>query len=549
MNRLTDEQIDMVIKDKFRQDNTISKQADMVFKNFNPSKITTEKTNTSEPRNNVYTVKKTLTFYQKMNRILSVAAVSLSVILVSGTAIYFNKDGKNNQTQIITYNQNYLVKNEKLNVSNEQIMKEIENSFIKVYLTGKKDVGINLTSTYWDEFEGEFTSTDCYKIDNIDKPVADIFIGEIGGRGLPYVFLLMEDGTIEYVDLHCFYDNSFYYEAKSLEGLDNVVGFEQKTRKFSYSDTDYNYVNAIRKDGLRKEIEIGVLNNWTDTVIEEYDKQNEKYVKAHNGEAIPDDGKGDFEVDGATYIRKDNDLYCYKGEFMNKALYKVDEKTGEMECLVSGLVAIVTSDEERKISVYVNDNNIYFVFKIDNNVSIRHSTDNSLITETTTETVNRERENNKQTENTEQTENNEQQVSQNIQTGSENITVLKGNSYKKEILVDDELTTKEIYTVTFDEEGKPTIKVGYQNQNKTEVYFQTTEIYNVVGDAAAGSVYVDFYFKAFTPSGDVTGSGSIRYSNVTDNEQIGVKAYLNIEGDPKDFDNDGDYIYVTKIDE
>jgi hypothetical protein len=277
-----------------------------------------------------------------------------------------------------------LVKNEQLKLSNEQIIKEVNNKFVTAYLAGKRDVGVNLTSTYWNEFDGEFTSTDCYKIDNIDKDVTDIFIGDIGTYGLPYVFLLMEDNTIEYVDLKCFYDDSFYYEAKHIEGLDDVVGFEQKSRKYSYSDTDYEYVNAIRSDGKRKEIEIGVLNNWDDNVSEEFERLNEKYIKAHNGEAIPDDGKGDFYVDGALYIRVNGEsryLYCYKGEYMHHELYRVEASTGKEKCLISGLDAIVTSNEQGKICVYVKDDN-YTVYELDKNVVIKHH-DESIITEIT----------------------------------------------------------------------------------------------------------------------------------------------------------------------
>lgn len=544
MNRLTDEQMDKIIKDKFKQDNTISKQADIAFRNFNPNVINkanaynnintvnNTKVDETNSRANVYQMKKSYNFYNYLSRVLGVAAVSLTVLLVGGTALYLSKN--DTPEQVITYKQS-IVKNEKLNVSNEVIVKEVENEFVKVYLTGKKDVGVNLTSTYWDEFDGEFTSTDCYKIDNIDKSVADIFIGEIGGHGLPYVFLLMEDGTIEYVDLHCFYDNSFYYEAKVLEGLDDVVGFEQKTRKFSYSNTDYEYVNAIRKDGLRKEIQIGVVNNWTDTA-DNYDVLNEKYIKAHNGEAIIDDGKGDYTVDGITYLHiNGEDKYAYYKK--DDAFYRVERSTAKVECMATGCSGFARDNADGRLSVSLSDG--YKVFILDKNIIFKNRNDGIIneITANENTTINENQTN----------ENNEQQVSQNIQTGSANITVLKGNSYKTEIITDAESNTREIYTVTFDEEGKPTIKVGYKNPNMTEVYFETTEIYNVVGDAGAGSVYVDFDFKAFTPGGEITGSGSIRYSNVTDNEQIGVKAHLDIEGNLKDFNNNGDYIYVTKI--
>ena len=196
MNRLNHEQLDRFIKEKFKKDTIISKQSEMVFKNFNPNKV-----------------KPIISFYQQLNRALSVAAVSLTVLLVAGTSLYFSKNGKINfrsPNEVITYNKKFLVNNEQLKLSKEHIIKEVNNKFVTAYLVGKRDVGVNLTSTYWNEFDGEFTSPACYKIDNIDKDVKDIFIGDIGTSGLPYIFLLMQDCTVEYVDLNCFYDGLFY---------------------------------------------------------------------------------------------------------------------------------------------------------------------------------------------------------------------------------------------------------------------------------------------------------------------------------------------------
>ena len=386
MNNLNDEQMDRIIKEKFQKDNKISNKANLIFENFNPQ--TEEKSNIKEKMNTDNQAVLNNLFYKKLNKILSIAAVSLSVLVVGGTTLYFCKNGKinfKNPDNVITYNQNYLVKNNKLKISNEQIIKEIDDEFIKVYLVGKRDVGINLTSTYWDEFEGEFKSTECYKIDNIDKDVKDIFIGYIGGYGFPFVFLLMEDNTVEYVDIQCLKNYAFYYEAQKLEGLEDVVGFEQRTRKFSYSNTDYQYVNAIRSDGLRKEIEIGVLNNWEDTVSENYNKLNEKYIKVHNGETIPNDLRSDFEVDGATYIHvngEDKYWYCYKGDYMNHDLYRIEVSTGKEECLASGLNGLVSSDSEGKICVYVVEN-LYTIYELDKNVVFRND-DNSVINKITT---------------------------------------------------------------------------------------------------------------------------------------------------------------------
>lgn len=385
MNRLTDEKIDEFIKSKFKNDNQISDKANSVFLNFNPKHYNDQFRNTSAEHaenNNEQTVKHEIkdksnntdkkiievNFYQKLNRILSVAAVSLTVVLVGGSVLYFNKGGKiglNNQPQVITYNQKTLVQNEKMEVSNEKVLKEVENGFVKAYMLGKRDIGINLTSEYWNEYGNEFTSTDCYKVANITENVSDIFVGEISGSGLPYVFLLMEDETVQYVDLHCYTNNVFYFEATKLEGLYDVVELEQKTRKFSYSNTDYKYVNAIRSDGLRKEIEIGEVNDWYDNVIKNFDNLNKKYIEAHNKTSIPDDGKGDYTVDNITYLQV-NGEYRYAYYLKDGKFYRVEKSSAKEECLADGCSGYTLDNSDGRISVLLNKD--YIIYENDKNI-------------------------------------------------------------------------------------------------------------------------------------------------------------------------------------
>lgn len=372
INDFNESKIDNMIKSKFKEDTYISNQANSVFENFKYSEIR-NKENQNIKQNNFETAKKKyakLTIYQKLNRILSVAAVSLTVVLVSGTALYFNKNGQqNNQqgsnNQSIVYNQKYLIKNEPMKISNEQVIKESENGFVKAYLVGKQDVGINLTTTYWNEFDGEFKSTDCYKVDNITKNVSDILVGSTGGSGLPYVFLLMEDGTIEYVDLYCMNNNVFYFTATSLEGLQNVTGLELKTKKFSYSSTDYEYVNAIRNDGLRKEIEIGVVNYWDDNVIENFNLLNQKYINAHNKTSILDDGTGSFTVDNKTYLQVNGEnKYVYY--YNDGSFYRVERSNAQEECLATGCSGFAFDNEDGRISVFLQEE--YTIYKNDKNI-------------------------------------------------------------------------------------------------------------------------------------------------------------------------------------
>ena len=115
MNKLTNEQMDEIIKAKFKSDRQISDKANSVFENFKQGQYNNPFINNFSKEDN-----KDGLFYQKLNRILSVAAVSLTVVLVGGSALYFNKGNVFNQNNInnnssqgesVVYNQTNLVKN------------------------------------------------------------------------------------------------------------------------------------------------------------------------------------------------------------------------------------------------------------------------------------------------------------------------------------------------------------------------------------------------------------------------------------------------------
>ena len=431
MNKLTNEQMDQIIKAKFKDDNTIPDKVNSVFVKFKSklyndqlrkkSVVLNETKEIEKPTkdniNNETKFKNTngakgkiikVDFYKRINRILSVAAVTFTVVLIGGSVVYLNKNDNNiinnpnnpsNPTEITEYSKTNLVKNEKLEMSNEKVYKHVENKFITAYMLGKRDIGINLTSKYWNEFNTEVLSTDCYKVDGINEDISDIFIGEIGGYGLPYVFLLTENGTIQYVDLHCYTNNVFYFTATKLEGLDNVVGFEQKIRKYSYSNSDYEYVNAIRNDGLRKEIEIGMVNNWNDKESVNYNKLNEKYVQAHNSEKIIDDGKGDFSVDGITYLQVNGEqkyVYYYK----DNKFYRVQRDNMSKECLASGVNGFMRDNPDGRISVSLCEN--YEVYSLDKNIIFKAN--EQIINEVSNNADLKETNDAEKTEKTEETE-------------------------------------------------------------------------------------------------------------------------------------------------
>jgi hypothetical protein len=470
MKELNEEQMDRIIKEKFKQDTTISDKANSVFANFKP-----EATNKTSIKQETIQASKNainMLFYKRLNRVLSVAAVSLTVVLVGGTAIYFNKDKiQNNPTstnEVITYTRTYAIKNEPLQYSNEQVVKEIENHYVKAYLIGNTDVGVEFLYDYWDELNSESVkvSSATYKIDGIKGNIKDIFVGNAENSVIPYLFVLMEDGTAMYVDLHGYYNvvSDLYYYAVPLEGLTDIVGFEEKTRNFSYSNTEYTYVNAIRSDGKRKEVEIGKVNDWNDTSTATFDKYNEKYISTHNGTGIPDDNKGDFEVDGIHYWSADVDnryVYYMKGESIYQDLYRVERSTGNETLIASGIGAMARNNQDGRISFYVNSNGNYIIYELDNNIVYRNY-DESIInevtkteepenkTENTTSNTTNTTTNTTQTEQTSKTKNNttpQKNNEEGVNVLGEYVRENKNNPYDYSSI---KITAQDDMTITFE---------------------------------------------------------------------------------------------------
>lgn len=549
MNGLTEEQMDKIIKSKFKNDNFISDKANSVFANFDSKQFNSQAKNNSvkqsetvndeqsvrhDPNNKENHNKSTkinskmieVTFYQRMNRILSVAAVSLTVVLIGGSALYFNKGGKlfKKEPQTIIYNESSLVQNEKLELSNEKILKEVEQGYVKVYMLGKKDIGINLKSFYWDKYGAKSESTDCYKVENITENVSDIFIGEISGYGVQCVFLLMEDGTIQYIDLNCYTNGKFHFVATKLEGLTDVVGFEQKSRKFAYSNTDYKYVNAIRSDGLRKEIELGIVNNWTDKETVNYNKLNEKYIKAHNKESIVDDGTGDFKVGDTEYWRLKNEKeYVYYKK--DEKLYRVRQSDYSEECLATGAFGMVRTDGGFKILLSKE----YEIFILDKNIKYVDE-NNQEINEVTTKKQNNELDNNTQNQNKEYNP----------------YLELAETRYQKQDFRSQHGTTLYVYEIEFDKYIRPTITISRVVNDKKERVYYTKNIKVANQDYAAGTTYVTYEFTAVSNDGDVNGSAQIKFSNVAENNEIGLKVQIEDNGKTYDFNDNDDFIYLNK---
>lgn len=335
MNNLSDEEIDKIIKEKFQKDEVIPDKVNAIFNNFNPHAINKEnnKENNNEKNGNkvMYIVGQeeskqqnnyeneiknenkfqsqniitnngnnqsnatsninnklfSISFYKNLNKYLSVAAVSLTVVLVGGTTLYFNKNNNNGSKSSNNTNsntmviQNYIIKNEELQFEKEQVLRESENEYVKVSLIGKREVAIQLKQSYIDYYNLKNVSEDKkYKVNNINNDIKDVFVGYTGNEKTPMVLLLMEDNTAEFVKVFNNDIAGYEYEFVSngpVNGLYNIIGFMQGSRKFEKIDEYYYYISAIRKDGVSKAIEFYDYNDWDDQVDDVYERLNRLY--------------------------------------------------------------------------------------------------------------------------------------------------------------------------------------------------------------------------------------------------------------------------------
>lgn len=276
---------DDYIKKKFENDNFIPPKVNNVFEDFkkNSSKYIVVSTGINEPNkntNNKNQNEKVVSFftYKNINKFLSVAAVFLCVVLVGMGTLLKNRPIEIEKIDIIT--KSVSVKNQELMFSNEEVIKYSENNLIKASIIGDRQVAIQLKENFINLYNLNLSPEKQYEVTNINKNVKDVFVGCMISFDTPYVLLLMEDGTAECIQI--LYDTviptdnyEFYFFSQGkIEGLYGVVGFEQCYRKYTNKTGLFYYINAIREDGKRKEIELGYYNNWNDTSTNIYDSLN-----------------------------------------------------------------------------------------------------------------------------------------------------------------------------------------------------------------------------------------------------------------------------------
>ena len=275
---MLDDEKDLLIKKKLQQDKTISSKANDIFKNFEKEYLTSDEnksksTEDKDTKSNDNVIElKTHSFLRKIRNFTAVAASFLVAISVgTGVAIYSNVNGNKGNTDYTTINidngstaSDYTVaevKNEEVKVE-ENVEKRVhENNLIKAVLTTDGNVAIQLKKDFLDYHKLKVDTTKMYKVSNITGNIKDIFVCSMVSKEIPYVLLLMEDGTVEVIQIlneettgTKEYKFNFYDQGK-IAGLKNVEKLEEKTEPLVDSEKDFYYVNAIMKDGSKKQIE------------------------------------------------------------------------------------------------------------------------------------------------------------------------------------------------------------------------------------------------------------------------------------------------------
>jgi len=291
-----------------------------------------------------------------------------------------NKPNNVENIDIVTYEVS--VKNKELTFSNDEIITSSENNLVKASIIGEKQVAIQLKENFINLYNLKLSTDKQYEVSNITKNVKDVFVGCMVSFDIPYVLLVMEDGTAECIQVlngisapTQNYEFNFYSQGK-IDGLYNVVGFEQCTRNYTNSYELFYYINAIRADGKRKEIDLGYYNDWDDTSTITFDICNEKYLKKDkendNTSNKTDDGVKDTEANeqkeninqNIEYIQSqtDSNISYYLD---NSNLYKLDKTTDSTNCIANGVTSFY-KDEDGTLMAWLHEN--YTINETDYNI-------------------------------------------------------------------------------------------------------------------------------------------------------------------------------------
>lgn len=249
---------DEFIKSVLQKDKTISQKAEDIFENIDYKRNQEVKTGSWK------------------SKILTMAAGFVVVTISAGTAIYVNKDKlTDNGNTIINESSRTAIKGqtittatgEEVTILSEEveedeitIVKEIEDEYVKVALTSDNKVLIKPKEAFKSTIDWKGTKETYYEIDGVLNTVKDIYISKGSA-----ILLLIDDGTVECAQIfneeNIDKNELYFYNQGKIDGLYDIVGCEQKEEPIYNSDEKYYYVNAIRDDGVKKEIIIGTYND------------------------------------------------------------------------------------------------------------------------------------------------------------------------------------------------------------------------------------------------------------------------------------------------
>lgn len=328
---------DNKIKVILQKDKVISPKAESIFSNMKYEK-------TKELKNHKF-----------FSKILTTAATFLVIALSVTGAIYYNK-GKFNvdtNTSVTTesskiVNQdpnakvNIIIKNKEVELEEDKVIKQSENELIKAVLLENNKLALKLKDKIINDNNWNIDSSKLYEVSNVENTIKDIFVGYIQSNKYPYVMLIMDDSTVECVqifngDMTNGNELSFFDQGKVL-GLTDIIGFEQGSEKSTNSDEMYYYISAIRSDGIKKQIELGKYNDMENLSTNKKSFLSQDGSKTYTINA----NEGDY-YQATGYVGASNNVYyIYDG-----CLYHLSLTDGTKTKLVTGVSKIWMENDEK----------------------------------------------------------------------------------------------------------------------------------------------------------------------------------------------------------